>query len=165
MNADRDKSEAPTTRHIATRYPRMAPWGESVTTRGDDDRKAKYVEAVKRCITVTPGYVPPARPKDFATWMAEQVMVVADAEIAQCQDEMDLLSRDNAEAFGAWHEELARAEAAERALADQRARVARVEALIQRKEENPMRGVMHGGAPFPVIVGADEIRAALDGDS
>ena len=49
--------------------------------------------------------------------------LIAAKAVAQCQEEMDLLSRDHAEAFGAWHKELAK--------------VARVEVLADWFEQQP----------------------------
>ncbi|CCW14632.1 hypothetical protein EBESD8_52020 [Rhodococcus aetherivorans] len=44
------------------------------------------------------------------------------------------------------------------------ATIARVQALIDEAEQSPSRGVQFGGKPFPISVGADQLRAALDGD-
>ncbi|UQB71261.1 hypothetical protein KI427_16720 [Rhodococcus ruber] len=45
-----------------------------------------------------------------------------------------------------------------------RATIARVLKLIDEAEQSPSRGVQFGGTPFPAVVGADQLRAVLDGD-
>lgn len=118
-----------------------------------------------------------ASPEEHRHRFARAVMKVADAEQAELRAEVERLKRerdnigcsrftcadDLGRANRAHDAQKERAEAAERALADERAKVARVESLAAEYEERSSD--TENAEHYPWGVAADDIRAALAGDA